>query len=507
MRSARIGSRLTAFGLVALAAAAALVAVPSAQGQDVQASGRAAVAVPAPAQAAPLTLPEVVRTTLQKSREIRQARYALDEAEERVSEAWGSVYPTIDASASYVRNVSAAVSFLPAVIFDPTAGPDDLIGVKFGADNSWAASVNVDQPLFDAASLLGVGAAGRYRTLQGEVLRARIGSVVTRVRTGFYDLLLAQEQERLLDNSVRRVRESLVETRALNRAGLTSDYDVLRLEVELANLEPNLRRAQNAVAQARRQLAVELDVEDSESLTVAGSLAALDLTAGATNTPENRMLLEFAAVQAPAGAGVDALVTRALDARSDLRQLAFTEQLRQTEVRLEQVQYFPKINVFGTYDINAQQNGDPVFFGSPRAYGKRVGVSVTLPIFNGFQRESRIDQKQALLRAAQAQTELGVDMARAQVRGLAEQVEEAQLRAQGQRLAVQQAQRGFEIARAQRREGLGSQLELTDAEVALRQSEFNYAQAVYDFLSARARLDEAVGQVPMVDDAETQVGS
>ena len=64
---------------------------------------------------------------------------------------------------------------------------------------------------------------------------------------------------------------------------------------------------------------------------------------------------------------------------------------------------------------------------------------------------------------------------------------------------MRQAQRGFEIATAQYREGLGSQLELTDSEVALRESEFNYAQAVYDYLVARARLDEATGNVPLVD--------
>ena len=62
-----------------------------------------------------------------------------------------------------------------------------------------------------------------------------------------------------------------------------------------------------------------------------------------------------------------------------------------------------------------------------------------------------------------------------------------------QKRAREQAQRGYEIARAQYREGISSPLELTDAEVALRQSEFNYAQAVYDYLAARARLDEALG--------------
>ena len=84
-----------------------------------------------------------------------------------------------------------------------------------------------------------------------------------------------------------------------------------------------------------------------------------------------------------------------------------------------------------------------------------------------------------------------------EVRRYVEEVEESRLRADGQKKAVSQAERGFAIARAQFREGLGSRLDVTDAEVALRQSEFNYAQAVYDYLSNRARIDQLVGSVPM----------
>ena len=445
-----------------------------------------------------LGLHEVVRAVLDQSREIRQARYALDEAEERVSEAWGSVYPTVDFSANYLRNLSPSVSFIPAVFFDPGASPDEFAPVQFSADNIWSTSVDVDQPVFDARSFIGVGAAGRYRALQDELLRSRTESVVTRVRLRYYELLLTQEQQRLIDNSVRRVRESLEQARALHRAGLTSEYEVLRLEVELANLVPNLRRSTNMIAQARRQLAVELDRDDAETLTVAGSLAGMNLTDPSANTPANRAILEFSGVRP--GADVEALVQGALEARSEVRQLELTEDLRRTELRLEQVEYFPTVSVFGSYTINAQQNGSPSFFAGPRAYGRTVGVRVSLPIFNGFQREARIVQKQAALRAAQTQTRLVADQAAVEVRNLVEQVEEALLRSRGQRLAVQQAERGFEIVSAQHREGLSSQLEVTDAEVALRESEFNYAQAVYDYLATRARLDEAVGRVPMVDE-------
>lgn len=449
-----------------------------------------------------LGLHETVRTALDQSREVRSANLGLEEANERVSEAWSSVYPTVDFNASYTRNVSPAVNFLPAAIFDPSAGPDDYIAVQFGADNTWQSTIAVEQPLFSAGAFLGVGAAGRYRNLQEEVVRGRVQSVVTRVRGSYYGLLLAQEQGRLIENSVRRVRQSLDETKALNRAGISSDYDVLRLEVELANLLPNLRRAENAVEQSRRQLAVELDLPSDESLEVRGSLASMDLENLSANSPENREILSFVGFGDFGVEDAEEAVSLAQELRSDLRQLELTQSLRQTEMRLEQVEYLPRVSLFGNYVINAQDNGSPSFFGrgdGQRAYSRNVGIQVSLPIFQGFSRDARIDQKRALLRQAETETEYASDQARSEVRTLVEQADEAFLRATGQRLAVTQAQRGFEIASAQYREGLGSQLELTDAEVALRQSEFNYAQAVYDYLVARAELDQATGRVPLVD--------
>jgi outer membrane protein TolC len=467
----------------------------------------AATAAPAGAQEASREgLTDLVRLALDTNRELIAAREAYVTAQEQVSEAWSQVMPSVDLNASYQRNIAAAVNFLPAIIFDPSAGPDDYIPVKFGADNVWNSTLSVEQPLFRPGVIVALGAAQRYENLQSEAVRGREQSIVTRVRSGYYQLLLAQEQARLIDNSVQRVRQSLEETRALNRAGLTDDYDVLRLEVELANLEPNLRRAQNAILQARRQLAVLVNVADHETLEVRGSLAEMDLDDIAANSPDNLEVLTF---NGAVIGGLDQVqsaleqgLSLAMEQRSDLRQLALTEELRHTEMRAEQATYLPEITLFGSYVVSAQNNGGPSFFASgsgQRADSKFIGLRVSLPIFQGFRRDARIDQKRAAMREARATSEQAVQAAESEVRTVMEAVEEAYLRARGQRLGVRQAQRGFEIASAQYSEGIGSQLGLTDAEVALRQSEFNYAQAVYDYLVARAQFDEATGQVPFID--------
>ena len=463
--------------------------------------GRASAQTPDGEQApVTLSLREAVQTALSQSLDIQDAFLALEEANERVSEAWAGVMPTVDFTGSYTRNIAPMVSFLPAEIFG--GEPGEFLKVQFGADNAWSSALVLDQPLFQGQVFIGVGAAARFRALQEEMLRGRAQNLVTRVRLSYYGLLLAQEDLRLITESVTRVRQSLEETEAMNRAGLASDYDVLRQQVELANLVPNLRRTDNAVTQARRQLAIELNMEELEELRVTGSLAAMQLDDLDENDEANLEILSLSRRDLDMSSQADEVLALAFEGRSDLRQLEITEKLRTAEMRAEQADFLPKISLFANWQINAQQNGSPNFFGDEmsRATSKWVGVSVSLPIFTGFRRDSRIDQKRAVLNQARSQSALARLQAESQVKSIREQADEALDRARGQQLAVEQARRGFEIANAQYREGLSSQLEQRDAEVALRQSEFNYAQAVYDFLVFQAQLDEAVGQVPMVNE-------
>lgn len=454
----------------------------------------------------PATLSRVVAVALERNRDILDAGYQVALARSQVAEAWSAFYPSVDFSSSFTRNVAPQVSFLPAQIFDPSASEGDFIPVQFGADNLWNLSVEAEQSLLAPGVFAGLGAAGRYRGLQQEALRGRTQEVVTRVRIAFYDMLLAQEDVRLTQNSLQRVRHSLEETSAMEAAGLAAAYDVLRLEVELANLEPTLGRAENRLVSARRALAAELDLDPESSLAVAGDLAEIDLDEIGRNSPANQDILTFAGVPEDGGWAADEALALARTPgasayRSDLRQLQLTEDLRTAELRIEQAGYLPTVTAFGTYGLAAQQNGSPDFFGSSMQRGstKQIGLRVSVPIFSGLSRNARIGQRRAALRQAEIQTRVARDRAEVELRNLVDQVREARERAAGQRKAVSQARRGYEIVTAQYAEGVSSQLERTDAEVALRQSEFNYAEAVYDYLAARARLDQASGQVPMVD--------
>ena len=455
--------------------------------------------------AAVLTLQEAVATSLERNLGLENARWGLEAAQSQAREAWGNIFPTANFNASWTRNLDIPVMFLPAEFMG--GEPGDVVPIRVGTENSWFAQLRADQPLFNAAAFLGVGAAGRFETLQQEVVRGQAHQVVTDARLRYYGVLLAQEQLRLTENSVARVEQVLAETRSLGRAGLASEYDVLRLEVELANLQPNLARADNAFDAARRALAVSMGVESLEGVELAGSLLELELpplpgarpvlaSADAARSGGATLALERAV--RPETLPAAEAIRLARENRSDLRQLELTRELRETERRVEVSQYLPRISVFGTWTAQGQGD-DMTFFGENNFNAKAVGLEVSVPVFSGFQRPARVGRMRAVVEQVEAQLDLATELADNEVTTLLEQAREAYDRAAAQRRAVEQATRGFEIARAEFTNGLGSRLQLTDAELALRQSEFNYAQAVYDYLTTTARLDAAVGVVPMVD--------
>lgn len=452
----------------------------------------------AQAQERSVTLEEAVRAALADSREIRDARLEVEAARGQLSEARGFLYPRLDLSLRYTRNVTPPSTFLPTILFDPDAPMDDLTRIRFGADNVWTSALVLEQPVLEARAMAGLGVATRLVDLQEERLREREHEVATRVRSLYYDLLLAREEERLMANSLARVRSSLAQTRALQEEGLASEYEVLRLEVEAANLEPAVDRARNAQREAARELSVAMGGEAlADEIEAVGSLAEMDLADLAANTPENRAILAFMGPD-PADVGEDRLLEEARVGRSALRQAELDGRRHRAQLRAERADRLPRLSLFASYDVQAQQDGRLDFFGESgqRGYGRTVGFQVSVPIFTGFQRGARVEQARAQLRRAETRQEELIERTNAEVRTVVERVEEARTRTRAQARAVEQARRGYRMVRAQFEQGLASQLELTDAEVALRQSEVNYAEAVHAYLSARARLDALVGQMP-----------
>jgi outer membrane protein TolC len=450
----------------------------------------------------PYTLERAVAIALRNNRQLAVSQYDLETANKQVSEAYGALFPEIDGFASLQRNLKLPSAFLPAIIFDPTAPPDEQVAVTFGSDNQWNAGLMVNQPLFDAGVFVGVGTASSFRNLARETLRGSAQGVATTTRIAYLNVLLAQEAVRVIQNSIERVRQTLEETRALHRAGLASDYDVLRLEVQLANLEPNHRRALNEVDATRRELAIEMGLGERQAAAAFGELHQIDLSAEAENSADNEALLAFAGVRDAVAAEPADLEKVAFVNRTDLLQAQLQRDLEEARVKYERTQLFPTISAFYNWSLQAQENGALNFFGenpNQRFSTQAVGLQVDVPIFSGARRWNRVEQRKIGVR--QAEERIGDLRQRASndIETVLANLTEARSRAEAQRQAVSEAQRGFDIVRTEYLAGTQPRLEVTEAELALRQAEQNYALAVYDYLVAQAQLDLAVGVVPVVD--------
>ena len=439
-----------------------------------------------------------IQEALANSPSVSEAVYSVDMARQQVREAWASALPDIAGTLSYSRNLMVQEIFLPADFF-PGGQPGDVRPIRVGSDNTWQLGITLTQPLFQYEVFVGVGAASRYQAVEEERLRGTRQQVVTAVRQAYFDALLADAELRLLEQSIDRVRRNLEETRAQNQAGLASDYDVLRFEVEYANVAANLTRAQNAVAARRRSLLVEVGLPADREIRLEGRLDDVIPDSVAANTPENVDLILLAGVPGVLDRSVDELLAVADLRRSDLLQLRGTIQLEEARKKVERAQYYPKLSLFGNFNMQAQENGSPDFFGenaNQRTRASAAGLRLEIPIFQGFRRPARVAGAEASVRQNEVRLARAEQDASNQVRTLFDAVGEALDRARSQHRAVQQALRGYDIASLEYREGIGSQLQVTDAEEALRQSQFNYARAIYDYLSARAQLELAMGSVP-----------
>ncbi len=452
-----------------------------------------------PEEAEVYSLARALNVALANSQTLIDTEMDLAVAKQQVREAWSSMLPDVRVTASYTRNMLTQQIFLPAFFFDRNAAPDEVRAVEIGQDNSWQATVNASQPLFEYPVLVGLGAADRFRELQEERVRGTGQQVVTNVRLAYFGVLLAQENVRLTEESIERVRQTLQETEALNRAGMASNYDVLLLEVQLSNLTTNLSRATYDLAAAKRTLLVEMGLDPSTPVELEGRLNEVDLLDMSRNTPENDALLRVSGMTVSEDTDLDQLMRVALVRRTDLRQIRASIVLEEARLQLQRGEYFPKLSLFSNYNITAQQDGSPVFFGdnpNQRTKLAAAGIQVEIPIFTGFSRDARVQQSKALVRQNEARLDLLERETANQLRTMMDNVLEAHQRAESQRQTVAQAQRGFEIASAEYNAGIGSRLQTTEAELVLRQSEFNYAQAVYDYLAARANLEAVVGTVP-----------
>ncbi|HEX7118202.1 MAG TPA: TolC family protein [Longimicrobiales bacterium] len=455
---------------------------------------------PAPGEVLELSLEAAVARAIAESQEVRLARSQVERAEAQVRSARSAALPQITGNLSYTRTFESpfesggSVELPDSLRFDPDptapleervryledhaptaglAGLGALFGdLPFGRENAYVASITGTQLLYSGGR---VGAA--LDIAEDFEAAARLGvveevaEIEQQVRTAYYRALLAREMEEIAQAALDQAEAFLEQERLRERAGQASDLDVMRAEVSAENLRPQLVQARNSADLALFELKRLLNVPLDQPVELTTSLEA----------PEGELL------SAPGAAEREALRQRAAIEAAE-RQVA----IRQQQVKIAKRSFLPTVSLHMTY--GRQLYPTEVFdFSADARTDWNAGVTVQVPIFDGFKRSADVDVAEAALEDARLQLQQLKESVELQYEQARRERERARADIAARRRTVDQADRVYQLTELRYERGLATQLEVSEARLALLQARTNLAQALTDYHIADAALIRALG--------------
>ncbi|MDX1672557.1 MAG: TolC family protein [Balneolaceae bacterium] len=442
----------------------------------------------------PVTITQAIQVALANNTEIKRALFSLKDADQQVRIAWSEVLPDISGNASYTRNIE-----LPVIFFPDQQG--NLQAIQIGDDNNWVGTISVEQILFRGEAFVGINTSQLFKAAQAENVRATTQQIVTDTRTAYYNVLVAKEELRLQQASVDRLRENLEENRARYRAGLVDEFAVLQVEVQLSNQLPELTRAEYTVREARRELLLVMGLPVELQIETEGDLSDYDILSEIPRSAANREIKELNQMTPYRFEKTENMISMATGMRGDIRVLEKRNELKDREIRAIRSRYIPTLSTSYNLGWRAEEPGALDFFGNDlqRVRTQSVSFNLSVPIFQGLERDANLQIAKIEKKDLEIQKEFAVRAAQNQIQTARESLNQSIETASAREEAIEQAREGYERALARLENGLGSQIEVIEAEFQLRQAERNYARMVYNYLTAKARYDLAIGMVPFVD--------
>jgi outer membrane protein TolC len=177
----------------------------------------------------------------------------------------------------------------------------------------------------------------------------------------------------------------------------------------------------------------------------------------------------------------------------DLKQAELQVELSREIVSLEVSGHLPSLFLTGNLQYQAQAN-DFNFNQYRWIRTTFIGLQIQIPIFNGFGTRARVDQAQASLQQAIERLNFTKQALENELKNTIYRIEQSGRRIESQKRAVELAELGYKIARKRFESGVGTQLEVSNAEVNLAQARLNYLQAIYDYLIAMSDLEKLTGK-------------
>jgi len=414
------------------------------------------------------SLEESVRFALENNVEAKNAILETMSAKAVVGERRSEGLPQINGSLSANKNVVIPVSPFPAEFFGGEEG--DFIPIRMAPNYTANMSATVTQMIFNGSYFIGLRAAKTFRQLSEFDREFTEIEVVENVTKAYYAVMVNQERETLVGANLRRVESLLKETQVLFEEGFAEKVDVSRIKVQYNNLKTELDRAITATDVSLQLLKLQMGLPVHHEVSLTDKLTVLEE--------------DF---------GIEVLLQEEGQRRVELDQVKTTYDLAKLDLRNTQILYMPRLDANYMHQRNTFGQSLGQIFSNEWFTGAVLGLTLQVPIFDGLQKSYQVQQNRVQLRQLENQREFlheNIEYERFQAR--------ANLKNSLNTLGVQRenrelAEEVFNIARIKFQEGVGSNLEVVDADAALKEAETNYYSALFDALIAKVDLQKALG--------------
>lgn len=313
--------------------------------------------------------------------------------------------------------------------------------------------------------------------LESTIEQAKIGKEVKRlgvddtmqqikldVTKGYFNILQTRNLVQVSEESVNQLEEHLKNVRAQYAVGTVAKSDVLRSEVELADAQQELIKAQNnqELAMSNFNNIVGMPLDTQVKIREEMRYDEYDLTL------DNSIL--YALAHRPDGVAAQKSVEMA-----------------------EQAVDIAKAGQRPTVSLAAANTWEDTSFPGDDTSTWNVGLTTNWNVFDGNVTRSQIKQAEANLIKSKEQARQTQDGIQLEVRQAYLNMKEAEKRIQTSKVTVEKAQEDFKIAQVRYSAGVGTNIDVIDAQVALTKAQTNYIQSLYDYNTSKAALDKAMG--------------
>ncbi len=405
-----------------------------------------------------LTLDQALEIALSESNTIKIANMTVEKTGYARKGSYASLYPNISASGTYQRTL------LKQVMVMDMGG--QTMEIKVGRDNNITTTASASMPLVNAQLWESLKLSGMDVELAVEQARSSKIGMVKQVKQAFYAVLLAQKSFDVVSEVYTNAQKNYEKTEQRFNVGKASEVERLRAQVTMMNAEPNVSSAENAVLLATWQLKAVMGIDLDTDIEVVGDL----------NDYTNAMLTPYVSEDN-------------ISNNSTLLQLDIQNRMLESTIRMQKRQYIPTLAASINFNYSAMGDETLNWFPSSNA-----AVSLSLPVFDGFQKHFNIKQSKVSKNMLELQREDTERNLRIAIRNYNDQMALCIKNYQAADATVGIAQKSYDISEKMYEVGKATLVELNDAQVALMQAQLTQAQAVYNFMVAKAALDELIGK-------------